>query len=75
MDLLTILSIISWRRIWELRVISHHSTPKTMGHMVQTQLMASVNPKIENPLTIVKRQLQTFLTAIEQLTQQNEALM
>ena len=37
--------------------------------------MTSVNPKIGNPPTIVKKQLQTLLATIEQFTQQNEALV
>ena len=43
--------------------------------MVQTRSMASVNQEIGNPPTAVEWQLQTLLTAIEQLTQQNKALM
>jgi len=30
-------------------VISHRFNPKIKGHMVQTQSMTSVNPKIGNP--------------------------
>ena len=37
--------------------------------------MASVNQETGNPSTAVEWQLQTFSATIEQLTQQNKALM
>ena len=43
--------------------------------MVQTRSMASVNQEIGNPPTAVEWKLQTLSVAIEQLTQQNKALM
>ena len=67
--------IISWRRLWEIRVISHCFILKTKGHTVQTRLMASANQETGNPPTVVEWQLQTLSAAIEQLTQQNKALM
>jgi len=67
--------IISWRRLWEIRVISHCFIPETKGRTVQTRLMASANQETGNPPTIVEWQLQTLSAAIERLTQQNKALM
>ena len=68
-------SIISWHRLWEIRVISHCFIPETKGRTVQTQSMASANQETGNPPIIVEWQLQTLSAAIEQLTQQNKALM
>ena len=67
--------IISWRRLWEIRVISHCFIPETKGRTVQTRSMASANQETGNPLTVVEWQLQTLLAAIERLTQKNKALM
>ena len=53
-----------WRRLWEIRVISHCFIPETKGRTVQTQSMAST-----------KATADTLSIAIEQLTQQNKALM
>ena len=61
--------IISWRRLWEIRVISY------CGRTVQTRSMASANQETGNPPTVVEWQLQTLLVAIEQLIQQNKAFM
>ena len=68
-------SIISWRRLWEIRVINHCFIPETKGRTIQTRSMASANQETENPPTVVEWQLQTLSTAIERLTQQNKALM
>ena len=57
--------IISWRRLWELRVISHYFIPETEGHTVQTRLMALANQETRNHPTVVELQLQTFSAAIE----------
>ena len=56
--------IISCRRLWEIQVISHCFIPETKCHTVQTQSMAST-----------KATADTLSIAIEQLTQQNKALM
>ena len=61
--------IISWRRLWEIQVISHCS------RTVQTRSMASANQETGNPPTVVEWQLQTLLVAIKQLIQQNKAFM
>ena len=68
-------SIISWRHLWEIRVISHCFIPETKGRTVQTQSMASANQEIGNHPIVVEWQLQTLSAAIERLTQQNKALM
>ena len=52
--------IISWRHLWEIRVISHCFIPETKGRMVQTQSMASTNQETGNPSTVVEWQLQTL---------------
>ena len=67
--------IISWRRLWEIRVISHCFIPETKGRMVQTQSMASANQEAGNPPIVVEWQLQTLSAAMERLTQQNKTLM
>ena len=67
--------IISWRRLWEIRVISHCFILETKGYTVQTRSMASANQETGNPPTVVEWQLQTLSATIEQLTQQNKALM
>ena len=67
--------IISWRRLWEIRVISHCFIPETKGRTVQTRSMASTNQETGNHPTVVEWQLQTLSAAIERLTQQNKALM
>ena len=56
--------IISCRRLWKIRVISHCFIPETKCHTIQTQSMAST-----------KATADTLSIAIEQLTQQNKALM
>ena len=56
--------IISWRRLWEIQVISHCFIPETKGHTVQTQSMASANQEIGNPPTVVEWQLQTLSAVI-----------
>ena len=53
-------NIISWRHLWEIRVISHCFIPETKGRMVQTQSMASTNQETGNPSTVVEWQLQTL---------------
>ena len=60
--------IISWRRLWKIRVISHCFIPETKGRIVQTQSMTSANQETGNPPTIVEWQLQTLSAAIERLT-------
>ena len=60
--------IISWCRLWEIRVISHCFILETKGHMVQTRSMASANQETRNPPTVVEWQLQTLSAAIERLT-------
>ena len=67
--------IISWHRLWEIRVISHCFIPETKGHTVQTRSMSSVNQETGNPPIVVEWQLQTLSAAIERLTQQNKAFM
>ena len=67
--------IISWRRLWEIRVISHCFIPETKGRTIQTRSMASANQETGNPPTVVEWQLQTLSAAIERLTQQNKILM
>ena len=67
--------IISWRRQWGIRVISHCFIPETKGRMVQTRSMASANQETGNPPIVVEWQLQTLSAAIERLTQQNKAFM
>ena len=67
--------IISWHRLWEIRVISHCFIPETKGRTVQTQSMASANQETGNPPIIVEWQLQSLSAAIERLTQQNKTLM
>ena len=52
--------IISWRHLWEIRVISHCFIPEIKGRMVQTQSMASTNQETGNPSTVVEWQLQTL---------------
>ena len=64
-----------WRRLWEIRVISHCFIPETKGRTVQTRSMASANQETGNLPTIVELQLQTLSAAIKRLTQQNKALM
>ena len=49
--------IISWRRLWGIRVISHCFIPKTKGRTVQTRTMASANQETGNPPTVVEWQL------------------
>ena len=56
--------IISCRRLWKIRVISHCFIPETKCHTIQTQSMAST-----------KATADTLSIAIEQLTQPNKALM
>ena len=67
--------IISWHRLWEIRVISHCFIPETKCRTVQTRLMALANQETGNPSTVVEWQLQTLSAAIERLTQQNKAFM
>ena len=67
--------IISWHRLWEIQVLSHCFIPETKGRTVQTRSMASVNQETGNPPTTIEWQLQTLSIVIEQLTQQNKALM
>ena len=52
--------IISWRRLWGIRVISHCFIPETKGRTIQTRSMASANQETENPPTVVEWQLQTL---------------
>ena len=68
-------SIISWRHLWEIRVISHCFIPETKGRTVQTRSMALANQEAGNPSIVVEWQLQTLSAAIERLTQQNKTLM
>ena len=49
--------IISWRRLWGIRVISHCFIPETKGRTVQTRSMASANQETGNPPTVVEWQL------------------
>ena len=49
--------LISWRRLWEIQVISHCFISETKGHTVQTRSMASTNQKTGNPPTVVEWQL------------------
>ena len=49
--------IISWRRLWEIRVISHCFIPETKGCTVRTRSMASTNQETRNPSTVVEWQL------------------
>ena len=67
--------IISWHRLWEIRVISHCFIPETKCRTVQTRSMALANQETGNPSTVVEWQLQTLSAAIERLTQQNKAFM
>ena len=46
--------IISWRRLWEIPVISHCFIPETKGRTVQTQSMALANQETGNPPTVVE---------------------
>ena len=67
--------IISWRCLWEIRVISHCFIPETKDRTIQTRSMASANQEAGNPPTVVEWQLQTLSAAIKRLTQQNKTLM
>ena len=67
--------IISWRHLWEIRVISHCFIPGIKSRTVQTRSMASANQETGNPPTVVEWQLQSLSAAIERLTQQNKTLM
>ena len=57
--------IISWRRLWGIRVISHCFIPEIKGRTVQTRSMASVNQETGNPPTTIEWQLQTLSIVIE----------
>ena len=74
-SLVIFFGIISWRRLWGKRVISHCFIPETKGRTVQTRSMASTNQEIGNPPTVVEWQMQTLSVAIERLTEQNKALI
>ena len=57
--------IISWRRLWEIRLISHYFIPETKGRTIQTRSMASANQEAGNPPIVVEWQLQTLSAVIE----------
>ena len=46
--------IISWRRLWEIPVISHCFILEIKGRTVQTQSMALANQETGNPPTVVE---------------------